>query len=89
MAKVSDLLVEIGPLVCEDDGKVSSILLDSVFSRFAGCSAFLCISGPERRLYNTSFINAGFREEFKVGRMFLGSPVNQSNVCLVESLERG
>jgi len=89
MAKVSDQLVEVGPLVCEDDGEVSLRLFNSVFSRFAGSSAFLCVSGAERRLYNTSFINAGFREEFKVGRMFLGSPIKQDRVYLVESLERG
>lgn len=88
-SKVFDAVTEIGPLVCnQNQAYVASDLLQTLLSKLDGSEAYLYLPASEADLLNIAY-KAGFRIEFFLARMFLGSVVAQDWVCAAESLERG
>jgi GNAT superfamily N-acetyltransferase len=88
-SKVFDGMAEIGPLVCHKAHlKTARALLSAVQSRLEGSEAYICLPSNNAELLEESG-RFGFKEEFKVVRMFLGSPVQKDCIYLAESLERG
>jgi GNAT superfamily N-acetyltransferase len=88
-AKVFGENAEIGPLVCNSNHKgVAVKLLQMVLSQLDGQEAYLYSRGSDLELLDLAH-RAGFIEEFRLARMFLGSVVAQNCVYVAESLERG
>jgi predicted GNAT family acetyltransferase len=88
-SKVFDWVAEIGPLVCNTDyPKIKPSLLQLVLSKLNGKEAYLYLPAAQTELLNIA-AKAGFKEEFRLVRMFLGPVVAQDWVCAAESLERG
>ena len=88
-SKVFDWIAEIGPLVCNTDyPKIKPSLLQLVLSKLNGKEAYLYLPVAETELINI-VAKAGFKEEFRLVRMFLGPIVAQDWVYMAESLERG
>jgi len=88
-AKVYDEMAEIGPLVCRGNFEsIAETLLLNVFTRLSGLETYACLPSSATRLVDAAS-RAGFKEEFKMTRMFLGSPVQKDCIYLPESLERG
>jgi GNAT superfamily N-acetyltransferase len=89
MAKIYDHYAEIGPLVCKRErGDVAEALLKRVLKELDGFEVSMCLQKREEYLVNM-LLNAGFREEFPVVRMFSGPLVFRDCVYIAESLERG
>jgi len=89
VAKVYGEASEIGPLVCEkgcDD--VAVVLLKVILSELEGCKVYLYLPKKETSILNL-LIRHGFREDFRLARMFRGTPVVNDCIYLAESLERG
>jgi len=86
---VYEKMAWVGPLVCQE-GKVdvASLLLKSVLAKIGGKNVYLALPKKERTLRNMLF-NFGFKEDFSVVRMFLGSNTAKNCIYLAESLERG
>ena len=86
---VYEKMAWVGPLVCQE-GKVdvASLLLKSVLSKIEGKSVYLVLPKKERTLRDM-LSNFGFKEDFSVVRMFLGSNTAKNCIYLAESLERG
>ena len=79
----------VGPLVCVLDGYSSAkSLLGNVLNKLRGFDVFICVQRKEADLLSLLF-SAGFREDFRVSRMFLGSSSAPKCIYLPESLERG
>jgi len=89
VAKVSDETSEIGPLVCgpgRDDIAVD--LLKANLSRLKTCKVSLCV--PEKESKILIFLTQhGFKQDFRLARMFRGTPVISDHIYVPESLERG
>lgn len=89
LAKVHEPSVEIGPLVCSKDRPdVALDLLNAVFSKISGYTGFICVPSDDVLILD-AVGSVGFKEEFKVVRMFLGAAVAEDCIYLPESLERG
>ena len=87
--KSYDGMAEIGPLVCHRTRlKTAKALLSAVLSRLEGSEAYMCLPSNEAELIEEAS-RFGFKEEFRVVRMFLGSPVQKDCIYMAESLERG
>ncbi len=89
VAKVYGKTAEIGPLMCppnHEEGAV--ILLANILHRLNGIEVFIYIPKKMAELLKM-LTKAGFKENFRVVRMFLGSGVAQNCIYTAESLERG
>lgn len=88
-AKVYEGMAEVGPLVFRKNHlKTATALLSTVLSRLEGSEAYICPPCNETELIEEA-TRFGFKEEFRVVRMFLGSPVQKDCIYIAESLERG
>ncbi|UCF45267.1 MAG: GNAT family N-acetyltransferase [Candidatus Bathyarchaeota archaeon] len=88
-AKVYDKMAEVGPLVYHSGHVEAAVmLLKNILSRLSGFDVSMCIPKKETALLNM-LSKAGFRENFRVARMFLGPAVAKNCVYMAESLERG
>ncbi|MCX8154071.1 MAG: GNAT family N-acetyltransferase [Candidatus Bathyarchaeota archaeon] len=88
-AKVYGVTAEVGPLVCSANHKeAAEKLLKAVLSRLNGLHVSVCLPAKEMALINL-LRKAGFREDFRVVRMFLGLAPAKNCIYIAESLERG
>ncbi len=88
-AKVYDGAAEVGPLGChENHPQTAASLLLKVLGDLEGYEAYLYLPATETTLLQLA-AQAGFREQFRLARMFLGQPVSAKCLYLAESLERG
>jgi GNAT superfamily N-acetyltransferase len=88
-AKVYGTMAEVGPLICHANHvEAAVVLLKTILSRLNGLDISMCIPKKEAALLNM-LSKAGFREDFGVVRMFLGSAVAKNCIYVAESLERG
>jgi len=89
VAKVSDEVSEIGPLVCRmgyDD--VAIDLLKTNLKKLKCREVSLCVSEKESKIIN--LLNQhGFREDLILAKMFRGTPIINDYIYIAESLERG
>lgn len=89
IAKAYDGQAELGPLVCEKrQSRIAINLLKATFNSLDSADISLCIASKENAIINV-LKRAGFREDFQVARMFLGSPIASKCIYAAESLERG
>ena len=86
-AKVYKEMAEVGPLMCKD-ADAAKVLLETVLSHLQGSYVSVCLPKKEKSLI-ALFNDWGFKEDFNVLRMFLGSPIAMDCICIAESLERG
>ena len=88
-AKVFDDLAEVGPLECRSNHPDIAIqLFKSIICRLEGLQAHVYLPASQNTILDAAF-KMGFREEFRLARMFLGSIVSEDCVYVAESLERG
>ncbi len=88
-AKVFGDSAEVGPLVCEEDQpEIAGQLLNAVLRDLAGMEAYMYVPGTQTGLLKSAFA-LGFREDFRLIRMFWGPKPAKSCIYLAESLERG
>ncbi|MCW4018985.1 MAG: GNAT family N-acetyltransferase [Candidatus Bathyarchaeota archaeon] len=88
-AKVYGETAEVGPLFCQkNSGETATALLRTLLSKLEGVEAYIYLPAAETALINVAR-ESGFREEFGLLRMFLGSPSLQDCIHIPESLERG
>ncbi len=88
-AKVFGGTAEVGPLVCQKGKDETAVeLLEMVLQRLGGVEAYLYVPLAEEGLLNLAF-EAGFKEEFRLQRMFFGRVLAKNCIYLAESLERG
>ena len=89
VAKAYADISEIGPLVCERRcGDIAIDLLKRSLDRMRGCEVSLCIPEKESEILSL-LMRHGFREDFRLARMFRGTPVINDYIYVAESLERG
>jgi predicted GNAT family acetyltransferase len=89
LAKVYESLVEVGPLVCcPEKPEVAFELLKAMLTRLKGRRVLLYVLQNQDGL-ETFLRSCGFKIDFSLSRMFLGTPKVQEGVYLAESLERG
>lgn len=89
MAKVYGRYAEIGPLTCQRErSDVALTLLKSALNKLVGFEVSICLPKKEENIMNF-LLNAGFKEEFPVTRMFIGPSVLKDCIYIAESLERG
>lgn len=88
-AKVYGEMAELGPLVCKkgrDD--VAMKLLSTNLNGLNGLEVSMCV--PKKELTIIDMLRGnGFKQKFRVARMFLGSPIARDCIYVAESLERG
>jgi ribosomal protein S18 acetylase RimI-like enzyme len=88
-AKVYEDMAEVGPLVCRQDHvDVALALLQTILGKLRNLDIFICVPAAETALLEL-LSKAGFRENFRVARMFLGTAVAKNCTYIAESLERG
>ncbi len=87
VAKIYSSMAEVGPLVSSTTDTAEK-LLSAVLCELQGLEAWMCMPTSENALLKLS-LEAGFVEEFRVVRMFLGSVSFPHCVYIAESLERG
>lgn len=88
-AKVFGKTAEIGPLVSQSGSDETAVaLLETVLQRLVGVEAYLYVPLAEEGLLHLAF-ESGFREEFRLQRMFFGRVLAKNCIYLAESLERG
>ncbi len=89
LAKVSESMAEVGPLVCNPyKSEVAVELLKAAFTKLEGRRAALYLPQNQTELQQF-LVGAGFKKAFSLSRMFLGVPKIQNSIHLAESLERG
>jgi len=89
MAKVYEDMAEVGPLVCRQNRvDVALALLQTILGKLNNLSIIICVPTAETALL-ALLSKAGFRENFRVARMFLGPAVAKNCTYIAESLERG
>lgn len=88
-AKLYSKTAEVGPLVCQLNHKKDAVLLlESILARLNGVEVFIYIPKKETKLLKVLY-KVGFREDFRVVRMFMGSIIANNCIYTAESLERG
>jgi len=88
-AKVYDEMAEVGPLVCQSNRvDVAVALLKTILNRLKGLDISIYAPKKENALLEL-LTKAGFKEDFRVARMFLGSAIAKNCIYAAESLERG
>jgi ribosomal protein S18 acetylase RimI-like enzyme len=89
VAKVYEDMAEVGPLVCrQNHAEVAQALLQTILGKLNNLDLFICVPTAEIDLLEL-LSKAGFRENFRVARMFLGPAVAKNCTYIAESLERG
>jgi N-acetylglutamate synthase-like GNAT family acetyltransferase len=89
VAKPYDGMAELGPLICKrDQGDMVNSLVKAVANDLRGAEMSVVVSSDEQSIVRR-LMNLGFREKFRVKRMFHGLVKLDSCVCFAESLERG
>ena len=89
IAKVYDGAAQIGPVVCaERRGEIAVDLVHAIIDKLEGYDISICVPERKRALLD-ALIQLGFREDFRVIRMFYGEPLGNGCVHAAESLERG
>jgi len=89
VAKVFDDVSEIGPLVCRQGcNDIAIDLLKTHLNRLKSCEVSLCVPEKESGILGL-LSHHGFREDFRLARMFRGTPVTSNHIYVAESLERG
>lgn len=87
--KVYYELAEVGPLVCRRSHMgYAGDLLQTLLGKLAGLEVWMCLPAFETALLGTA-LQVGFKEEFRLARMFLGPAVAGNCLYSAESLERG
>jgi predicted N-acetyltransferase YhbS len=88
-AKVYDEMAEVGPLICHANRQEAAVLLlKTILSRLNGLDVFIYVPKKEKILL-AKLGKMGFKEDFRIVRMFMG-PVSAKNcIYAAESLERG
>ena len=87
--KVYDKTAELGPVVCSRGrSDIAISLINAALNRLKGSEVSLCIHRRETSILDT-LMKCGFRESFRVSRMFFGPPVTKDCIYVAESLERG
>jgi len=89
LAKVNKTITEVGPLVCNPDKPELALeLLKTLLTELKG--KYVSLYLPQKQTELVSFLGvAGFKKDFTLSRMFLGTPKIQNSIHLAESLERG
>jgi N-acetylglutamate synthase-like GNAT family acetyltransferase len=88
-AKVYDGLAEVGPMAYSNSHtEFVELLLSSILLKLKGSEAYLCMPSSNMALLALAD-KFGFKEEFKLTRMFLGAPIQTDCIYFAESLERG
>jgi GNAT superfamily N-acetyltransferase len=88
-AKVYDEMAEVGPMVCQSDRADAAVmLLKTILNRLKGPDISIYVPKKENALLEL-LTKAGFKEDFRVVRMFLGPAIAKNCIYLAESLERG
>lgn len=88
-AKVYGKAAEIGPLNCKrEKPEVTRKVLSTILGRIDGFEAYIYVGADERALINDMF-KAGFKEDYRLRRMFFGPTVATKCLYSAESLERG
>ncbi len=89
VAKSYDGMTELGPLVCQRNrGDTVNSLVKAVANDLRGTEMFAAVSCKDQSTVDR-LTDLGFREEFRVTRMFHGPLKPDRCICLAESLERG
>ncbi len=89
VAKKYGMMAELGPLACKKGKKNIAVeLLKKTLDRLSGIEVAMLVPAKEAMIVST-LRKEGFRESFKVQRMFFGSPAGNDCLCMAESLERG
>lgn len=89
IAKVYDGTAQVGPVMCaEGRDEISVDLVCAIVSRLKGSEISMCIPEKKKKLLE-ALSQMGFRENFRVIRMFYGEPLGNGCVFVAESLERG
>jgi len=88
-AKVYDEMAEVGPLICHANRQeAAALLLKNILNRLNGLDVFMYVPKKEKPLL-AMLGEMGFKEDFRVVRMFLGPAVSKKCIYAAESLERG
>jgi GNAT superfamily N-acetyltransferase len=88
-AKVYEKMAEVGPLTCPAGHVDDAVLLvRALLGKLTGLSVYALLPKKETALVDI-LLSVGFKEDFSVSRMFLGSSVSKNCICMAESLERG
>jgi len=88
-AKVYDEMAEVGPLICQSNRvDAAMMLLKTILSRLKGLDVSIYLPKKETALLDM-LTKAGFKEDFRVARMFLGPAIAKNCIYMAESLERG
>ncbi len=88
-AKVYEGMAEIGPLVSNKNRPDTAIcLIKTIFGKLSGLNVSMCVSGKAIPVLNM-LSKLGFREDFRLARMFLGPVAAKNCIYVAESLERG
>jgi len=88
-AKVYGEMAEVGPLVCHRNrADIAVSLLKAILSKLRNIEVHICLPSDETALLET-LNQAGFTEDFRVTRMFLGPATAKPCIYVAESLERG
>lgn len=89
VAKSYGDMAELGPLVCaRGRSDVAVDLVKACLNRLRGLEVHLYIPEKERPILSL-LMSSGFREDFRVTRMFFKAFVPEDCIYLAESLERG
>jgi GNAT superfamily N-acetyltransferase len=89
VAKVYKGIAELGPVVCsQTDGNVAVELVKAVLGRLKSVGVSTCVSAKASAIVDV-LVGLGFRESFRVARMFYGPLAGTECICIAESLERG
>lgn len=89
VAKVYKGMAELGPLVCTREPKVVAVdLLGAVLNELEELHVSLFLPTKETLLLKM-LVGFGFKESFRVARMFLDPSIGGECIILAESLERG
>jgi GNAT superfamily N-acetyltransferase len=88
-AKVYYEMAEVGPLICQSNRVDAAVmLLKTILSRLKGLDVSIYVPKKEAALLDM-LTKAGFKEDFRVARMFLGPAIAKNCIYTAESLERG
>lgn len=89
VAKVWEGIADVGPLVCgRGRSDIALDLLKATLNRLRGSVVSMCV--PEKEAAMISMLmGLGFKEDFRVARMYRGRPVVGDCIYVAESLERG
>jgi len=89
VAKTYEDMAELGPLVCRQERSDIAInLLKANLNRLKEFDVSMCVPKREPAILNM-LMKSGFRENFRVARMFFKPKTGNDCIYIAESLERG